>query len=89
VATHISAIKRAKQNEKRRLRNRHVNSTCRTLVKKVRAAIESNDAAAADLALADAAKALGAAASKGVVHKNNASRRIGRLAAAVAALKKG
>jgi len=87
VATHISAIKRAKQNEKRRLRNRHVSSTCRTLVKKVRAAIESN-ATAADAAFADAAKALGAAASKGILHKNNASRRIGRLAAAVAALKK-
>lgn len=89
MANHPSALKRAKQNDKRRARNRHVVSTCRTLVKKVRAAVESADTGAADAALADAARALGAAASKGVLHKNNASRRIGRLAAAVAALKKG
>ena len=89
MATHESAIKRAKQNEKRRLRNRHAVATCRTLVKKVRQALDSKDPAAADAAFADAAKALGAAASKGILHKNNASRRIGRLASAVAALKKG
>lgn len=88
MANHPSALKRAKQNEKRRSRNRHVVSTCRTLVKKVRQALESNDAGAATTALAEASQALGAAASKGVLHKNNASRRIGRLAAAVAALKK-
>lgn len=87
MATHVSAIKRAKQNEKRRIRNRHIVSTCRTLVKKVRQAIDAKDAGAATTALAEAAKALGAAGSKGVLHKNNASRRIGRLAAAVAALK--
>lgn len=87
MANHVSAIKRAKQNEKRRNRNRHVVSTCRTLVKKVRTAIDANDAGAAATALADAERALAAAASKGVLHKNNASRRIGRLASAVAALK--
>ena len=88
MANHVSAVKRAKQNEKRRLRNRHVISTCRTLVKKVRAAVDANDTGAADAALADATRALGAAASKGVLHKNNASRRIGRLAHAVASIKK-
>ncbi len=87
MANHPSAVKRAKQNEKRRLRNRHVESTCRTLVKKVRQAVETKDAAAAETAFAAAAKALYAAASKGVVHKSNAARRVGRLAAAVSALK--
>lgn len=89
MANHVSAVKRAKQNEKRRNRNRHVVSTCRTLVKKVRTAIDSQDPAAAQTALADAARALDSAASKGVLHRNNASRRIGRLASAVAALKQG
>lgn len=89
MANHVSAVKRAKQNEKRRVRNRHVNSTCRTLVKRVRAALDANDPTAADAALLAATRAIGAAASKGIVHKNNASRRIGRLASAVASLKKG
>jgi small subunit ribosomal protein S20 len=87
VANHPSALKRAKQNDKRRLRNRHVVSTCRTLVKKVRQAIDTKDTAAAESAFAAAAQALYAAASKGVVHKKNAARRVGRLAAAVHALK--
>ena len=88
MATHVSAVKRAKQNEKRRLRNRHVVATCRTLVKRVRAAVDAKDTGAAASALAEAMRALGAAASKGVLHKNNASRRIGRLASAVAAIPK-
>ena len=89
MANHVSAVKRAKQNEKRRVRNRHVISTCRTLVKKVRAALDASDTGAADAALLAATRAIGAAASKGILHKNNASRRIGLLASAVATLKKG
>ncbi len=89
MANHVSAAKRAKQNEKRRIRNRHVVTTCRSLVKKVRAALEANDAGNAATALADASAALASAASKGILHKNNASRRIGRLATQVAALKQG
>ena len=88
MATHVSAVKRAKQNEKRRVRNRHVVATCRTLVKRVRQAVDAKDSGAASTALAEAMQALSSAAGKGVVHKNNASRRIGRLAAAVAALQK-
>lgn len=79
VANHKSAEKRIRQNEKRNLRNRSVRSSMRTFIKKVRAAAESGDKTAADAALVDAMKQIGTAASKGVIHKNQASRRISRL----------
>jgi len=43
LATHLSAIKRARQNEKRRLRNLNIRSTVRSSVKKVRATVEKKD----------------------------------------------
>ena len=76
-------MKRVRQNEKRRLRNRHVMSNLRTQVKKVRVALESGDAQAAQSALPTAISALSRAATKGVLHKNTADRRIGRLMRAV------
>ncbi len=86
MANHKSAEKRHKQSEKRRIRNRHVMSTVRTFVKRVRVAIEANDAAAAKEALPAAIRILDRAASKGVIHRNQASRKIGRLSSQVAAL---
>lgn len=83
---HASAIKRNRQNEKRRERNRTVRSKVRTEVRKVREAVVSKDAAAAGSELKLAIKALSKAASKGVLHKNAASRRIARLSKQVAAL---
>ncbi len=76
-------MKRVRQNEKRRLRNRHVMSNLRTQVKKVRGALESGDLQSAQSALPEAISALSRAASKGVLHKNTADRRIGRLMKAV------
>lgn len=79
MAHHKSAIKRIKQNEKRRLRNRHVRSTLRTFIKKVREAVAGKDLAAAREALAAAIPVIDKAATKGVIHSSNASRSVSRL----------
>lgn len=83
-----SAIKRNKQNEKRRLHNRHYRGGARTYVRKARLAIESGDVDAARAATMKAVSALDKAAEKGIIHKNNASRRKGRLMKQLAALEK-
>ena len=83
MPNHKSAMKRVRQNEKRRLRNRHIMSTTRTHIKAVRAAIDNGDAAAAREALPQAVNSLNAAVSKGVMHRNQASRKISRLTIAV------
>jgi small subunit ribosomal protein S20 len=80
LATHKSALKRHRQSLKRRSRNQAVKSQLRTLVKKVREAIEQKDAGRATTELRVAARALDKAVTKGVVHRNNASRRLARLA---------
>jgi len=74
-----SAIKRNKQNEKRRERNRVFRGKARTSVKKARQAIEANNKEEARAKVLEAVKALDKAASKGVIHKNNAARRKSRL----------
>ena len=86
MANTASATKRNRQAQKRRARNVQVRTGVKSVVKKVREAIEKGDGAAAKTALKVAERALGKASSKGVVHKNASSRKIGRLAAAVAKL---
>lgn len=81
-----SQIKRNRQNLKQRARNRVYRGSARTFVKKARLAIESGDLDAARAATIQAASALDKAAQKGVLHKNNASRRKGRLMKQLAAL---
>ena len=81
-----SQIKRNRQNQKRRVRNRIYRGSARTYVKKARLAIESGDLEAARAATIQAASALDKAAAKGVLHKNNASRRKGRLMKELAAI---
>ncbi len=81
-----SQIKRNRQNTKARARNRVFRGTARTYVKKARLAIESGDVDAARTATLQAASALDKAASKGVLHRNNASRRKGRLMKSLNAL---
>lgn len=88
MANHASAIKRHKQSEKRRLRNATVKSNLRTAVKKVKEAVASGKLDEAQANLKEAAKVLDKAVSKGVLHRNNASRRISRLTVAVNATKK-
>jgi small subunit ribosomal protein S20 len=79
LATHKSALKRQKQNEKRRLRNVHVRSTLKTVVKKVTSAVDEQDIEKAKTALAEAIPAIDKAKSKGVIHRNTASRKVSRL----------
>jgi small subunit ribosomal protein S20 len=81
-----SQIKRNRQNQKRRAHNRVYRGSARTYVKKARLAIESGDVDAARAATIQAVSALDKAAEKGVLHKNNASRRKGRLMKQLAAL---
>jgi len=76
-------MKRARQNVKRRTRNRHVKTTMRSQVKKVRAAIEAGDAATARTELPAAVRLVQRAASKGVIHANTAQRTVSRLTIAV------
>jgi small subunit ribosomal protein S20 len=83
---HKSAIKRNRQNAKRRERNRVVRSRVKSDVRKVREAVDRQDQPAAESELRAAIKEISKAASKGVLHRNNASRRIGRLSKRVAAL---
>ena len=87
MANHPSALKRHRQNEKRRLRNHAIRSRLRRLVRDVRAALAARDADAATQTLAQATRALAKAATKGVLHRNNAARRIGRLTHAVSQLR--
>jgi small subunit ribosomal protein S20 len=85
LANHKSALKRARQNETRRARNRINKTKVKTAVKKTRAAIEESPEAAA-VALKAAMSALARAASKGTLHHRNAARRISRLSRQVAAV---
>lgn len=76
-----SAIKRIRVAEKKRLRNRPIRSTARTFVKNARKAIDTGDVQTPETleALQQALSYLDHAASKGVIHKNNAARRKSRL----------
>ena len=87
MASHPSAVKRAKQNEKRRIRNLHVRSTVKSIVKAVSLAVEENDAEGAQKALSKAIPLIKKARSKGVFHKNTSSRKISRLTRKIASLK--
>lgn len=86
MANHESSKKRIRQTIKRTLRNRHVRSTVRTHVKKVRDAIATGDTSAAQTALASAVRRIDMAVSKGVYHRKTGSRYISRLSEQVAAL---
>ncbi len=81
-----SQIKRNRTNEKSRLRNQAVKSEVKTEIRKVRAAISSGDKDAATEALKSASRRLDKAASKGVIHKNQAANRKSALAQQVNAL---
>ncbi len=78
-----SAKKRILVIETKTLRNKAIKSKVKTMIKKVEAAIESGNKDAAQAALKVAASEINKAASKGIYHKNNASRKISRLSLAV------
>jgi small subunit ribosomal protein S20 len=84
LANTPSAEKRNRQAQKRRARNVQVRTGVKSAVKKVREAIATGDGASASAALQAAARSIDKAASKGVLPRNTASRKISRLSRAVA-----
>jgi len=86
MATHKDALKRHRQSLKRRARNRHYRTMMRNRVKAVRTAVDEGDLPAAQEAFKEAMSVIHRVASKGVIHRNQAARRISRLNAAVKAL---
>jgi small subunit ribosomal protein S20 len=87
MATHKSALKRSKQSKEKRLRNRNVKSNLKTTMKAVSAAIDEKDPKKAQEVLSQVTPVINKAASKGVIHKKNAARKISRLTRKVNALK--
>jgi small subunit ribosomal protein S20 len=86
VANIKSQIKRNKQNEVRRQRNKAVKSALKTRVRQFREAAETGDVAAATEAMRTACRDLDKAASKGVIHKNQAANRKSAITKQVAEL---
>lgn len=83
-----SQIKRNKQNEKARLRNKAVKSSLKTAVRKFHEAAEAGDVEKATTAMRDATRNLDKAASKGVIHKSQAANRKSAIARRCAELQK-
>jgi small subunit ribosomal protein S20 len=86
VANIKSQLKRIKTNEKARLRNKAVKSALKTAVRRFRAAAATGDAEAVTVELKAASRALDKAASKGVIHKNQAANKKSALAQKAASL---
>ena len=78
-----SAKKRVLVNQKKADRNKSIKSAVKTSIKKVEAAVQENNKAAAQAALTEAISTISKATSKGVYHKNNCARKISRLSKAV------
>ncbi|HLX49583.1 MAG TPA: 30S ribosomal protein S20 [Streptosporangiaceae bacterium] len=84
-----SQIKRNRQNEKARLRNKAVKSSLKTSVRRFREAAQGGDMDETGAALRVACRQLDKAASKGVIHKNQAANRKSAIAKQYAQLTKG
>jgi small subunit ribosomal protein S20 len=80
VPVHPSAIKRHRRSLKRKARNRAVKTQVHSAVKSAQDALSAGDANRSADALRHAMKVLGKASTKGVIHRNTASRKISRLA---------
>jgi small subunit ribosomal protein S20 len=79
LANHKSAIKRARQNELRRLRNKSVKTRIKSIVKDVRSSMGETSAQGMTVKLNTAQSAIDKASKKGVLHKRTAARKISRL----------
>jgi len=86
VANIKSQIKRNRQNEKRRLRNKSVKSSLKTAIRKFNEATQTGDPATATALMHEAARKLDKAVSKGVIHKNQAANRKSAIAKRLNAL---
>ncbi len=81
-----SAKKRILVNQTKAARNKSIRSSVKTSMKKVDAAVQANDKAAAEAALRNAVATISRATSKGVYHKNNCARKVSRLSKAVSSM---
>ena len=79
MANHKSALKRAKQSETKRLRNKAVKTRVKHLVKSVYQAVDGGSSEVAAAQLNTARSAIDKAAKKGVIHKRTAARKVSRL----------
>lgn len=79
MANHKSALKRARQNEIRRMRNKAVKTRVKTVVKEVRLAIDEKSSETAPLKLNTAKSVIDKAAGKGIIKKRTAARKVSRL----------
>lgn len=79
MANHKSAMKRAKQSEARRLRNRARKTRMKTAIRGLEEAISGGSREAMQEQLQQAISIIAKTASKGVIHQNTASRKISRL----------
>jgi small subunit ribosomal protein S20 len=79
LANHKSALKRAKQNEVKKIRNVGYKTRVKNIVKEVRTAIAGNSQEQANESLKEAVSVIQKSASKGAIHKKKASRKISRL----------
>jgi small subunit ribosomal protein S20 len=87
MANHFSALKRARQTERRTARNRSNTSRLRSALRDMRSALTKGDKAASEQAFRQTVSALDKGIQKGVLHKNTASRYKSRLSARLKALK--
>ena len=87
MANHFSALKRARQTEKRTVRNRANTSRLRTALRQMRESLAKGDRQAADQVLRQTVSALDKAVQKGVIHANTASRYKSRLSMRLNAVK--
>lgn len=85
MANHFSALKRARQTEKRTATNRANTSQLRTALRKFRQALQSGDSAQAKTHFSSTVSMIDKAVKKGVIHKNTGSRYKSRLSARLAA----
>ncbi|MFB3814115.1 MAG: 30S ribosomal protein S20 [Terriglobales bacterium] len=86
MANHFSALKRARQTEKRTARNRANKSRLRTSLRSLRQSLASGDPQRAEQAYRETASQLDKSAKKGIIHENTASRYKARLAARLRAV---
>ncbi|WP_084057867.1 30S ribosomal protein S20 [Desulfacinum hydrothermale] len=87
MANHKSALKRAKQNEVRRMRNRSRKTRMKTAIKALEEALKTQSLELAEQRFREASSIIAKTASKGTIHRNTAARKISRLARRVNALK--
>ncbi|MBL7205471.1 MAG: 30S ribosomal protein S20 [Desulfobacteraceae bacterium] len=79
MASHKSALKRAKQNEVKRIRNKSYKTKVKKAIKEVRTAVADNSAEQSRQNLVKAVSIIQKTTSKGIIHKNQAARKISRL----------